>query len=86
MAGWCSAGVVVVGQRRAWTNDAPSNTTHLQMVPNNAKIAHLPEMERLIAALSGEWATEDTYKEDDRIPTGRRKRSRDIASVHHICR
>jgi hypothetical protein len=58
-------------------NDAPSNPTHLQMVANNDKIAYPPEMEKLIAALSGEWATEDTYEGDDQTPTRRRKRSRE---------
>ena len=58
-------------------NDAPSNPTHPQMVANNDKVAHPPEMERLIAALSGEWATEDTSAGDDQTPTGRRKYSRE---------
>jgi len=62
-------------------DDAPSNPTHLQMVANNDKIADPPEMEKLIAALSGEWATEDTYKGDDQTPTGRRKRSRESYRV-----
>jgi hypothetical protein len=62
-------------------NDAPSNSTPLQMMANNDKIAHPLEMERLIAALSGEWATEDTYKKEDQIPTGRRKHSRESYRV-----
>src|ERR1700733_420176 len=62
-------------------NDAPSNPTHLQMVANNDKIAYPPEMEKLIAALSGEWTTEDTYEGDDQTPTGRRKRSRESYGV-----
>jgi hypothetical protein len=66
------SGSLVLGQ-----NDARSNPTHLQMVANNDSIAHLPEMERLIAALSGEWATVDTYEEDDQIPTGRRQYSQE---------
>jgi hypothetical protein len=47
------------------------------MVANNDKIEYPPEMEKLIAALSGEWTTEDTYEADDQTPTGRRKRSRE---------
>ena len=62
-------------------NDAPSNPTHLQMVANNDKIAYPPEMEKLIAALSGAWATEDTYEGDDQTPTGRWKRSRESYRV-----
>jgi hypothetical protein len=81
----CLAGVLLASS--LWfgpalgQNDAPSKPTHLQMVANNDKIAHPPEMEKLIAALSGEWATEDTYEGDDRTPTGHRKRSRESYRV-----
>jgi hypothetical protein len=61
--------------------DAPSNPMHLQLVANNDKIAYPPEMEKLIAALSGEWATADTYEGDDETPTGRRRRSRESYRV-----
>jgi hypothetical protein len=69
------------GQAAFGQNDAPSDSTHLQMVANNDKIAHPPEMEKLLAALSGEWATVDTYEEDDHTPTGRRKHSRESYRV-----
>jgi hypothetical protein len=58
-------------------NDEPSNSTHRQIVANNDQIAYPPEMEKLINALSGEWATEDTYEGDDQTPAGRLKRSRE---------
>jgi hypothetical protein len=58
-------------------NDAPLNPRHLQMAAKNDKIAYPPEMEKLIVALSGEWATEDTYEGGDQPPEGRRKRSRE---------
>jgi hypothetical protein len=61
-------------------NDAPSNPTHL-MVTRHDKIAYPSEMEKLLAALSGEWATVDTYEEDDQAPVGRRKRSRESYRV-----
>jgi hypothetical protein len=62
-------------------NHALSKPRHLQMVANNDKIAYPPAMEKLLAALSGEWATEDTFEYADQIPTGRRKRSRESYRV-----
>jgi len=62
-------------------NDAPSNPTHPQRAANKDKTAHPPEMEKLVAALSGEWVTEDTYEGDGQTPKGRRKRSRESYRV-----
>ena len=68
-------------QPRPWAKRWAVESTHLQLVANNDKIAHQPEMEKLIVALSGEWATEDTYEGDDQTSTGRRKRSRESYRV-----
>jgi hypothetical protein len=74
------AGVLLASSlsvRPAIGQDDASSPTHLQMVANNDKIAYPPEMEKLIAALSGEWVTEDTYEGDAQTPTRRRKSSRE---------
>jgi hypothetical protein len=62
-------------------NDATSNPTHLKTAANNDKIAYPPEMEKLIVALSGEWATEDSYEGDGQTRIGGRKRSRESYRV-----